>query len=222
MSDFDLNDAYSVSTPEDNRRLYANWATTYDSDFLATHGYVYHESVVAALLGRDRPEGVVADVGCGTGVVGIELRKQGVTPVDGIDLSTEMLAVAATKRAEDGTPIYRDLIAADLTKGVDVGSDNYAAIVSAGTFTHGHLGPQPIAELVRIAMPGAVLALGINAEHFQKAGFGSWLQRVSEAGLVTNVEIVESPIYDLDRYTAPDADTHGTTVSSVAVFEVPV
>ena len=99
--DFDLADAYGVSSPDDNRRLYAAWATTYDDGFLATHGYVYHESVVAALLRRGHPDGAVLDVGCGTGVVGIELARRGADAIDGVDLSPEMLEVASTKRRGD-------------------------------------------------------------------------------------------------------------------------
>ncbi len=29
-----LDEAYSVKTPEDNRRLYAKWAATYESSFV--------------------------------------------------------------------------------------------------------------------------------------------------------------------------------------------
>ena len=35
---FDLTDAYSVETPEDNVDLYARWADTYESGFVADEG----------------------------------------------------------------------------------------------------------------------------------------------------------------------------------------
>ena len=38
--DFDLADAYAVETPDDNRDLYARWAATYESAFIADNGYV--------------------------------------------------------------------------------------------------------------------------------------------------------------------------------------
>ncbi len=44
--DFDLTDAYAVETPDDNRDLYARWAATYESTFVADNGYVYHLGVV--------------------------------------------------------------------------------------------------------------------------------------------------------------------------------
>ena len=216
---FDLDRAYSVVTPEDNRRLYAEWAATYDETFVASHGYVYHQSVVAALLRRERPAGAVLDVGCGTGVVGEELARWGVGEIDGIDLSPEMLGVAAAKRADDGRAIYRRLIAADLTASVDIADSSYAGVVSAGTFTHGHLGPEPLTELVRMAAPGAVLAIGINTDHFTSAGFAAWFEIATSNGWINDLELVESPIYDADRYEASDAATQASTVSSVALFQ---
>jgi len=216
---FDLDRAYAVVTPEDNRRLYADWAATYDEGFLASHGYVYHESVVRAFLQRTRPAGAVLDVGCGTGVVGEELARWGISEVDGIDLSPEMLEIAATKHTDDGNEVYRRLISADLTAAVDIEDRSYAGVTSAGAFTHGHLGPGPIAELVRIAAPGAVLAIGINADHFQSAGFAEWFNEAVSSGAITNLEVVESPVYDAERYDATDAAAHASTISSVALFE---
>ena len=68
---FDLTDAYSVKTPEDKVDLYARWANTYESGFVADEGYVYHHGVAAAFLehfiSRNEP---ILDVGCGTGLVG--------------------------------------------------------------------------------------------------------------------------------------------------------
>lgn len=215
---FDLDRAYAVVTPDDNRRLYADWASTYDEGFLASHGYVYHRSVVDAFLRRDRQAGPVLDVGCGTGVVGEELRRRGVAEIDGIDLSPEMLTVAATKRAEPGDAVYRSLIPADLTTRIGIADASYAGIVSAGTFTHGHLGPEPLRELVRIARPGAVLAIGINADHFEASGFAAWFDQATSSGLINHLEIVESPVYDVARYEGSDVAAHGSTMSSVAVF----
>ena len=34
-----LDEAYSVKTPEDNRRLYAKWAATYESSFVDAKQY---------------------------------------------------------------------------------------------------------------------------------------------------------------------------------------
>jgi hypothetical protein len=40
-----------------------------------------------------------------------------------------------------------------------------------GTFTKGHLGPQPINEPLRVATPGAHFARGLNIDHYAAHGF---------------------------------------------------
>ncbi|WP_419922399.1 class I SAM-dependent DNA methyltransferase [Candidatus Poriferisodalis sp.] len=202
-----LEDAYAVDGPEANRELYASWAETYESVFLAENDYVYHEHVAAAFCGgRDELDEPVLDVGCGTGVVGAELARLGVPVIDGIDISPEMLAKAAAK-THDGRSTYRQLLEADLTGRLDLDSGTYAGIVSAGAFTHGHLGPESVNELVRVARQGARCALGINSAHFAEVGFGDWLAERSEAGVISGLGFVVRPIYggadpdDPDRWT---------------------
>jgi ubiquinone/menaquinone biosynthesis C-methylase UbiE len=219
VSDSDLDAAYSVQTPEDNQRLYAGWASSYDESFVQDRGYVYHQAVVAAFSQCHRPTGPLVDIGCGTGVVAVELCHHDTVIIDGIDLSPEMLAVAAAKTGTDKQPIYRNLIQTDLTLPVEIGDDTYAGVLSAGTFTHGHLGPEQLNEVLRIAQPGAVLAIGVNADHFKTSGFADWFDRAAQAELITSFEIVRSEVYDSDVYAAVDADVHKNTMSSIAVFE---
>ena len=94
-----LEIAYSVETPDDSRNLYRRWANTYDEGFIEATGYVYHDNVVHAFLDAGGAAGgAIADVGCGTGVVGVALGDLGVGNVDGLDISPEMLDVARTKQ----------------------------------------------------------------------------------------------------------------------------
>ena len=68
-----LDAAYSVKTPEDNKNLYAKWAATYESDFVANQGY-NHPKVIAELFNKELPEvKTVLDIGTGTGLVGLNL-----------------------------------------------------------------------------------------------------------------------------------------------------
>lgn len=199
--------AYSVEGPDGNRDLYRRWAATYDDDFIDRSGYVYHERVVELLLGAS-PEltaaDAVLDVGCGTGVVGEALRARGVATVDGIDISPEMLERAAAKRA-DSTPVYRDLIVADLTGPIDVLSDRYAGLISTGAFTHGHLGPDAFDELVRVCAPGAQCAIGINASHFTDHGFDRAIDALVDRGVVASATLESAPIYARSSEADPDS-----------------
>ena len=206
--DFGLEEAYAVETPDDNRQLYAKWATTYESGFIEEKGYQYHERVAAAFAAGPRPEGGTLDVGCGTGIVGAALRERGVGELDGVDISAEMLEQAATKG------IYTNLIEADLTVGMAVPDDTYAGITSAGTFTHGHLGPDPLGELVRVAKPGARGAIGVNAAHFEERGFAAWFDAAAADGRIGPYEIVRAKVYEAsDPANADD-------MSNIVVFEV--
>ena len=73
-------------------------------------------------------------------------------------------------------------------------------------------------ELLAVAAPGAVFALGVNEQHFADAGFGDWFAAAVADGRVGDLEIVEQPIYDADRYAADDAAEHAGTAAAVVVF----
>ncbi len=185
-----LDQAYAVETPEDNRMLYASWASTYEEGFIEAKGYQYHEEVAEVFVRGDRPAGPVLDVGCGTGIVGVALRDREVERVDGVDISPEMLAEASTKA------VYGQLVEADMTVGMDIADGTYAGVVSAGTFTHGHLPPDPIRELVRVAMPGARFAIGVNAAHWDDLDFGTWLDAAVEEGLIEPYRVTVVKVYE--------------------------
>ena len=129
------------------------------------------------------PNDVVVDIGCGTGLGGQALRCHGTFAIDGIDISPEMLGQAAAK-ALDGSPVYRTLIEADLTQRIPVDDATYAGVMSVGTFTHGHVGHEALAEVIRIIRPGGRAAIGINAAHFAAAGFGAAFDQLVTDGRI--------------------------------------
>ena len=193
-----LEAAYAVETPDENRRLYAEWASNYEETFVAAKAYRYHLHVADILVAHVRPAGPTLDVGCGTGVVGVALRERGVSEIDGVDISPEMLEQAATKG------VYRHLIEADLTIGMAVADDTYAAVTSAGTFTHGHLPPEPLRELIRVTMPGGRCAIGVNAAHFEALEFAAWLEAAVDEGLIGPYELTRRKVYEESDPSTPD------------------
>ena len=122
----DLDAAYGLKTPDDNKRLYAAWAETYDAGFAADMDYRLPERVVEAFAAR-RPSGPILDIGAGTGLVGHCLATFGLGPVDGVDISQEMLDVAA-KRG-----VYARLFTGDMTGRLEVEDGAYGAVISSGT-----------------------------------------------------------------------------------------
>jgi predicted TPR repeat methyltransferase len=194
-----VDDAYALETPEDSVRLYAEWAPTYDSDFVDRVGYVLFRHVAEQFAKlKDQVDGPVLDVGCGTGIVGTCLRENGIDTIDGIDISAEMLVEAGNKSTRNGDPVYRSLIRADLTKPVNIADNQYAGLVSAGTFTLGHLGPEPLDELWRIAAPGAQCAISVRSTHYESAGFAAKLEADAASGTITEPKLVEVGLYSAD------------------------
>ena len=56
---------------------------------------------------------LAADLGCGTGLAGVHLRRHCRGRLVGCDLSRKMVAQAAEKRSSDGAPLYDELCADD-------------------------------------------------------------------------------------------------------------
>ena len=195
---FNLEDAYSVSTPEENKALYARWAATYDAEFVSANDYVYPIRVAekAVEILSDSASIEVVDVGCGTGALGSllgELRPN--WEIDGVDISLQMLAVAATKVRSDGRAVYRDLLDADLTKPIQFAKNHFDLIVSSGVFTHGHLAGRDLIAISSAAREGGTIVVGINKEHFDNVGFaGHFAEAVSE-GLISEPQFTEVDIY---------------------------
>lgn len=195
----ELDAVYGLKTPEDNRRHYDGWAQTYDSQFVEDMDYRLPERVAEAFA-RAGPEAPVLDVGAGTGLVGDALARLGVGPVDGTDISPGMLEEAVKKG------IYGRLFAGDLLARLPVEDDAYGSAVSAGTFTNGHVGPGGIDEVIRVVRPGGLIALSINGEHWQKAGFAAKFDALG--GRIEGLRR-ESVRYYGNRATGAHADDTG-------------
>ncbi len=160
------DDAYSLKTPKDSIELYKKWAKTYDQDFAFNSNYLSPKKICNYFSkyakNTDTP---ILDVGAGTGLVGKCLNKIDNKIIIGIDISPEMLEKAKL------TGCYSSLIEEDVTKKISLKSHSIGAVVSAGTFTHGHVGPNAFDELLRITKPGGLFVLSINTKVFVKNGF---------------------------------------------------
>ena len=143
----------------------------------------------------------ILDAGAGTGLVGAHL--QGLT-VDAFDITPEMLAEAKAKG------LYRDYILGDLTKPIALPDATYGAVISCGTFTHGHVGPECLPELLRITKPGALFVCGTIPAVLDGAGFGSALAKLVALGQIEPVRYRDIPIYEDAEH--PHKDDRGLVI----------
>jgi len=159
-----LGAVYDAKDPDQIAAVYDTWAASYD-DEMAKAGY-RHPSIGLALLARyaKRGTGPVLDAGCGTGLLGDWLAIMGFEQVEGLDLSAGMLAVARAKGP------YTKLHQLALGQDLPFEDGQFAAVISTGVFTTGHVGAEALPELIRILALGAPLVLTVKTTLWE-AGF---------------------------------------------------
>jgi len=192
-----LDEAYSVKTPDDNRRLYAKWAATYESSFVDAKQYRYPKAIAEVFNDVLPAVTRVLDIGTGTGLTGMYVtRLRPEVVIDGMDISPEMLAQAKLKTREDDSVVYRALYERDLTVAVPNENAPYEALFSSGTFTHGHLGPECLRNLLPLLAHDGWLVVGVNNEHFESKGFAGELESLVALGAIQTPEILRIDVYE--------------------------
>ncbi|KAL5332452.1 S-adenosyl-L-methionine-dependent methyltransferase [Aspergillus crustosus] len=164
-------------------KLYDTWAASYNND-LADESQNYTAPILTAQTAiqatKNLTGATILDAGCGTGLVGEALAK-GVSGlvIDGADLSSPMLKIA------EGTGVYRDLMQVDLTQPIERGDESYDLITCCGTFTHGHVGPDPaMREFVRLLKRGGTIVATILQEIWLSGGYKAEAEKLQAEGLV--------------------------------------
>jgi predicted TPR repeat methyltransferase len=163
-----LGAVYAARSAAEVAAAYDAWAEGYDAE-MARAGY-RHPSIGLALLARYLPRGAgpVLDAGVGTGLAGPWFGILGWPEVWGVDISEGMLAVAARKGC------YAHLSRAMLGEPLTFADGAFAAVISTGVFTTGHVGAEALPELVRITRPGGVIVLTVKGRLWE-SGFAAAL-----------------------------------------------
>ena len=200
-----IEDAYALSFKQDVKDLYSDWAQSYDTCFSDAQGYQMPRMVAQAFVAAGGV-GPVLDVGAGTGLVTEQLIAAGVSVIDGLDLSDDMLAVARAKG------VYRGLYTGDITVPLSLPKVGYQGVVSAGTFTLGHVGPAAISNLLDVASSSVVFVISVNAKYFQSAGFAAQMGALGDQ--IHGLTLDDVRIYD-DRAD----DAHRNDLARLMVFK---
>ncbi len=179
-----LQRARSISGSEEARSVYAEWAVSYDRDVFSTLK-VTGTDTIADLLHKYTPNtenARVLDAGCGTGAVAVRLKARGFACIDGVDLSPDMLKIARAKG------LYRHLTEADLNQPFDLPDSPYTAIVSAGTFTTGHVGVKGFHNLFAQLTNDGLMACVIANPVWQGDRFDAHIDDLPADVLVNRIE----------------------------------
>jgi predicted TPR repeat methyltransferase len=181
-----LDGVYGAASPEEIAERYDAWASDYEAE-MARAGY-RHPAIAIALLCRWLPRGAapVLDAGAGTGLVGQWLALLGFPVVEGLDISAGMLAEAARKE------VYAALHKGALGSALAFEDARFAAVISTGVFTTGHVGAEALPELLRVTRRGGILVLTVKDDLWH-GSFAAALGDLAAAGKLRPLE--ETPTY---------------------------
>lgn len=189
-----LGRVYALDGPEAAADAYDEWAASYDEDTIEGLGYVGHHVVADKLAELGRPD-LVLDAGCGSGLVGSAIAERMEATIDGVDISPGMLDQARA------LGVYRTLETADLTQPLRLDDDAYDAVVCAGTFTAGHVGPDAFDELARVARPGGHVVATVLDSLWESGGYRAHLESLESAEVVRVLEAEERPYREAEGAT---------------------
>jgi len=165
--------AQASADPGEVVAMYDAWAPTrYDAD-LAEWGYdapVRAAAVLAALV----LDGPVLDAGCGTGLVGAELRERGVAPLLGGDFSPVAVDAARSRGA------YDDVVELDLNAPLPFPDGRFRAAVSVGVFSYLTDSEATIRELLRVVTAGGPIVFTQRTDLWDERDFGGLLERLAD------------------------------------------
>ncbi|WP_433989155.1 hypothetical protein SuNHUV7_33950 (plasmid) [Pseudoseohaeicola sp. NH-UV-7] len=173
MTDGFLSKAYGTREADGVRRLYDDWAATYEAE-ISENGYATPGRCAAALAQYVTDKAApVLDFGCGTGLSGLALKLAGFETIDGVDVSPDMLDRAREKN------IYRTLTAIDADDDLPAAPGQYNAIAAIGVIGASAAPASSIDDIMHALDPGGFFVLSLNdhalADRIYEAKLCEWI-----------------------------------------------
>jgi len=167
-------DIYKLKTSEELLKYYQDWTDNnqYNKDMVDWNYIAPKETVSILKKYVFNKNSKILDAGCGTGLVGIELKKYGYSNIEGVDFSQNMLDLVPQS-------IYKNIEKIDLNKPLKFKDNIYDVIMCVGTFTYGHVKPQTLDELIRITKNKGFICFTINEGIYEEYGFDNKIKELS-------------------------------------------
>ena len=180
-------DIYKLTTSEELLKYYHNWTkkNKYNQDMVNWKYTAPQETVSVLKKYALNKNCKILDAGCGTGLVGIELKKCGYSNIEGVDFSQNMLDLVPQD-------IYKKIEKIDLNKFLKFKDDTYDVVMCVGTFTYGHVKPQALDELIRITKNKGLICFTINEGIYEEYGFDNKIKELSNNKLWNVKEFFKS------------------------------
>ena len=167
-------DIYKLKTSEELLKYYQDWTDNdkYNKDMVDWNYIAPQETVFILKKYAFNKNYKILDAGCGTGLVGIELKKYGYSNIEGVDFSQSMLDLVPQD-------VYKKIEKVDLNKHLKFKNNTYDVIMCVGTFTYGHVKPHALDELIRITKNKGFICFTINEGIYEEYGFDNKIKELS-------------------------------------------
>ena len=162
---------------DETKDIYAKWAASYDVD-LAQAGYESPRRIAEALKTFSPLEPSILDFGCGTGLSGQALYEVGLTKIDGMDISSEMLSNAKTRK------VYNKLWLSTPGEMTNVELGQYDIIVAAGVVSLGAAPPETLSIMIDKLNPNGLIGLSYNDPTVEDGSYDKVLNEEIRLGRV--------------------------------------
>ena len=168
-------DIYKLKTSEELLKYYQEWTDNnkYNKDIVDWNYTAPQETVSVLKKYVLNKNFKILDAGCGTGLVGIELKKYGYSNIDGVDFSQNMLNIVPQG-------IYKKIEKINLNKILKFKDNTYDVVMCVGTFTYGHVKHQALDELIRITKNKGLICFTINEGIYEEYGFDNKIKELSD------------------------------------------
>ena len=178
---------YKLKAGKEVEDYYDDWTVEnkYDKDMVDWKYSGPQETVELFKKHVSQKDIKILDAGCGTGLVGVELKKNGFTKIDGADFSQKMLDLVPEN-------IYENLFKIDLNQKVNIENNTYEGITCVGTFTFGHVNPPALDEMVRICKNGSLICFTINIGIYEEYGFDKKIKELEDENSWKIIEFFKS------------------------------
>ena len=178
---------YKLKTTDEVMKYYDDWGieNKYDKDMEDWNytGPKETSKIFAKHAGNKSIN--IFDAGCGTGLVGVELKKYGFLNFYGADLSQKLLDLVPNG-------LYKSLDKIDLNKPINLKNNTYDAVMCVGTFTFGHVKPKALDEFIRITKNNGLICFTINEGIYEEYGFDKKIDQLNNDKFWKEIEFFKS------------------------------
>ena len=167
---------YKLKTSKEILNYYRDWTENnkYNQDMIDWN-YTAPKETVDLLTKHVLDKKVeILDAGCGTGLVGIELKKHNYSNINGVDFSQNMLNLVPKN-------IYKSINKIDLNKPLEYKNNKFDVIVCVGTFTYGHVRAHALNEFIRIIKNKGLICFTINEGIYQEYDFDKKIKELTNS-----------------------------------------